>query len=173
IAAKDKCLVLDDRAAGRSPELVLRVRWATGWLPCPQFLRFQERIVRVQNSRAQKFVQPAVPCVGAGFRTEIDHAAGELAPLRPQVVVLHLEFPNGILRWYQHRHVDVADIERLAVEILRPLVRKRSANPEIPEVEWVLAHDVAERASRGTTDGASSARLNTFRPFRGSSLASR
>ena len=69
-----------------------------------------------------------MPLVGARLRAEVDDAAGELAPFRTHVVVLHLEFADGILRWYKQRQVDVADVQWLAIKVFRALIGERSAD---------------------------------------------
>src|SRR5207244_9797522 len=55
---------------------------------------------------------------------QVNDSPGELAPIRPEIVVLDFKFPNRILGRKNERQVDVADIERLAVQIFRALVRK-------------------------------------------------
>jgi hypothetical protein len=53
--------------------------------------------------------------------------AGELAPLGAQIAGLYLEFLNRVLRRDQNG-IDICDVERLAVQILRALISKRPVN---------------------------------------------
>ena len=86
-----------------------------------------------------------MPGIGSGLGAEVDDSTGELAPLGTKIVVLHLEFPYGILVGGDQRQVDVADVEGLAVEILRALVTKGSADLIVAKIERIPAHDGAAR----------------------------
>ena len=57
----------------------------------------------------------AVDLVSPGFRAQVGHAAGELAPFGTQIVGLHLKFLNRILSRNDEWQVDVSDVQRLAV----------------------------------------------------------
>src|SRR6266550_9552531 len=98
-----------------------------------------KKLVRVQHFVAKVLVRNAMPFIASCLSTQVDDAPGELAPLRPQIVVLDFKFPNRILGRNDERQVDIADIERLAVQILRALVPKGAAHLKISEVEGVLA----------------------------------
>ena len=80
-----------------------------------------------------------MPFIAARFSAQVDDSAGELAPVWPEIIVLHLEFRYRILRRKNERQINIADVEWLAVQILRALVCKGTAHLKISEVEWVLA----------------------------------
>src|SRR4029077_3145515 len=87
-----------------------------------------------------------MPNVGTRLCAEVDDSARELAPLRTQVVVLHLEFADGILRWYKERQVNVADVQRLTIKVFHALVGERAANLIVAGVKRVLADGGTLRA---------------------------
>src|SRR5207245_11787542 len=95
----------------------------------------------------------AMPSIGAGLCAEIDDTAGELAPLGAQIVVLDLEFRNRVLRGNHKRQVDVADVERLAIQVLGAFVRERPSNLVIGKVERVLADGATGCVSLGHYGG--------------------
>src|SRR5262249_28238684 len=128
VTEKEKSPVLYDRTANRAAELILSV-WRGVILSARlYFPGLQEAIVGVQDLGTQIFVSLAMPRIASRFGAEIDDSTGEFAPFRPQVAVLHLEFPNGILGRHQHRQIDVPDIQGLAIQILGTLIRKGSPN---------------------------------------------
>src|ERR1700740_3843519 len=104
-------------AAGVCAELVLREGARLIGLTIQQLVCLVEWIVGVKNSISQILVQLAVKVVGARLGAEGDHAAGELAPIRARVAGLHLELLDGILGWNDNGQVDIADVERLAIEV--------------------------------------------------------
>src|SRR5262249_35922657 len=115
-----------------------------------------EKLVGVQNFVAEELVGRTVPFVGSRLGAQVNDATGEFAPVRTQVVVLDLKFGNRILCRKDERQINIADIKRLAVEILCALVRKGAANLKISEVEWVLADGRAIGVSlrdHGGSDG--------------------
>src|SRR5258708_10537918 len=93
----------------------------------------------VRNFVAKVLVRSTVPFVASRSGAEVDDTAGEFAPLRTHIVVLDLKFPNRILGRNDERQVDIADIERLAVQIFRALVPKGPAHLQLTKVEGVLA----------------------------------
>ena len=147
---KAEKLVFDRSATEGGSELILSERWALN----PGLIG--KKFVRVQNFVAQEFVRGTVPLVGSRFGAEVDDPPGELAPVRPKIVVLDLKFRNRILGRKNERQIDIADIEWLPVQILGALVRKGAANLKISEVERVLAHGRAIAVSLryyGGSDG--------------------
>ena len=118
-------------------------------LACPatSSLCLIEILVRVQNLVAEKLVSLAVEAVGTRFRAEVHDAAGELAELRSQVVVLDLEFADRILSRNNDGEIDVADVERLAVEVLRALIAERASYLVIAPAKRILADGSAARSA--------------------------
>ena len=91
IAEKNESLVFENRSANSGAKLVLRkghwlVRFAGG-----KFGLFVKELVGIQNFISQVFIAFAMPGVGSGLGAHVDDAAGELAPLGAEVVVLNLE----------------------------------------------------------------------------------
>ena len=82
----------------------------------------QEKVVGVENFVAKIFVRFAMYRARAGLGAQINDAAGKPTPLRTQIAGLHLEFLDGILSRDQDRQVDVANIQRLPIEVLGTFV---------------------------------------------------
>ena len=98
IIGEEENLVLSNRAAERSAELVL--------IECAA--RGRKVVARVEIGVAQEFESIAVKCVGAGFRDDVDLAAAELAIFRVEVVGENPELGDGIEVGNDRRaHVDV------------------------------------------------------------------
>src|SRR5580692_3761847 len=79
-----------------------------------------------------------MPAICTGLRTQVDYAAGELAPLSTQVTVLDFEFTDGILRRNDNREIDVSDIEGLTIKVLRSLICERTSDLVVAPTERVL-----------------------------------
>src|SRR5258708_1084668 len=80
------------------------------------------------------------------FCRKVNYPSGEPAPLRSQVAGLHFELLNRVLCRDQHWQVDVADVERLAVEILGTLISERATHLIISPTERIDSY----RCTRGT-----------------------
>ena len=144
-AREEKGLVFDDRAAHAKSVLVLDVgRWLV--LHTRRYLRLlEEEIIRVQNLVAEILMRFAMERVSTRLGAQVDHAASELAPLRSQVVVLNLELADRVLGWNDDRQINVADVQRLAVQVFGAFVRKRTADLIIAPAKWVLPDRRAAR----------------------------
>src|ERR1700730_8948874 len=81
-----------------------------------------------------------MPGGGTGLGAEVRDAAGELAPFGPEIAVLDLELADGILRRNDNRQVDIADVQGLAIKVLRTLIGERTSDLVIAPTEWVLAY---------------------------------
>ena len=99
-----------------------------------------KEIVGVQHVVAQVFISGAVKLIAAGFRGEVDDAAGKTAPLRVQVIRLHLEFLKRILGGNQAELIDVAVVQRHAVEVFRALIGDGATNLVVGVIERILPH---------------------------------
>ena len=91
ITAKNKRPVLNDRSSDSSSILILCKRWRLVCLAGLDLCSLVKEFVRVKDFVTEVFVSRTVPGVRSRFCAQIDHAAGELAPFWPQVVVLDLE----------------------------------------------------------------------------------
>ena len=140
-------LVLNDRTADVKSILVLNIRSSCVGLAAVQLTLLNEIVVRVENLVTDEFVSLSVEGVGTRFRAEVHDAAGELAELRSQVVVLDLEFADGILRRNNDGQVDVADIKRLAVEILGALVPEGTSHLIVAPAKGILADRRSARSA--------------------------
>ncbi len=110
IIGEKENLVLPDRAADGSPELVLVKRAARG----------RKIVAGIEIRVAQEFEDIAVECVGAGLRDHVDLASAELAVFRVEVAGENPELGDGIQVGNDRRaHVDVlfdvASIQHKAV----------------------------------------------------------
>ena len=99
----------------------------------------QEEIVCIQHLVAQVFIRLPVQPVAARFRAQVDDAARKLTPIRSEIAGLHFELLNGILRWNQNRQVDVANIERLTVEVFGALIAEGSVYLVVSPAKGVYA----------------------------------
>src|SRR5882762_2399783 len=84
-----------------------------------------------------------MPGIGPRLGAQVDDAARELAPFWTKVVVLDFKFSDRVLSWDLKRQVDVADVQRLTVQVLRCFIGESAAYLVIGEVEWILPHDSA------------------------------
>src|SRR5271156_262041 len=105
VGEEEEGLVFDYRTAKRAAELILHVRR----------IRSVEKRPCIENLVAKEFVRFTVILVCPALGAQVDDTAGELAPFRPEVVVLHLEFRYRVLVWKYNGQVDVADVHGLAV----------------------------------------------------------
>src|SRR5882762_3144564 len=85
----------------------------------------------------------AMKLFGSGFSAQIDDTAGKLAPISAKIIVLHLEFANRVLRRNNDGQIDIADIQRLAVEILRALIAERTPHLIVTPAKRVGSHGLA------------------------------
>src|SRR5205807_6939517 len=111
---KAEKLVFDRSATEGGSELILSERWALN----PGLIG--KKFVRVQNFVAQEFVRGTVPLVGSRFGAEVDDPPGELAPVRPKIVVLDLKFRNRILGRKNERQIDMGVTTFRRRSICRP-----------------------------------------------------
>src|ERR1700726_31902 len=79
----------------------------------------------------------------AGFGAEVGHATRKLSPFSAKIASLHFEFLNGILRRNQDRQVDVANVQRLAIEVLRALVSEGTVHLIISPTKRIHSHGSA------------------------------
>src|SRR6266851_1822792 len=158
---KEEKLVFERRAAQGCSVLILGERWALD----PG--RVGKKLVRVQNLVAKELVRRAVPFVASRPGAEVDDTAGEFAPFRTHIVVLDFEFSDRILGRNDERQVDIADIERLAVQIFRALVPKGAAHLKISEVEGVLADGRAIGVSLRNHGGSDEGEIKNVAPVQG------
>ncbi len=85
--------------------------------------------------------------VASGLRAEVDDAAGEFAPVRAQVAGLDLEFLDRVLGRNHHGKVDVADIERLPVQVFRAFIAERTVHLKVAPAERIDSDGRAARAA--------------------------
>src|SRR5882724_4403614 len=83
---------------------------------------------------------------------EIKNSAGEFAELRPQVAGLDFELANRVLSRNDDWKVDVADVERLSIQIFSALVGKGAAHLIVAVAERILSD--RSPASSALCDGA-------------------
>src|SRR5271155_5398304 len=107
VGEEEESMVFDYRATKRAAELILHVGRIRGVV----------KRRSVQNLVAQELVRFTVILVCPTLGAQVDDTTGELAPFRPEVVVLHLKFRYGVLVGNQNRQVDVADVDRLAINV--------------------------------------------------------
>src|SRR5712664_4835466 len=158
---KEEKLLFDRRAAQGSSVLILGERRARD----PGSIG--KKLVRVQHFVAKVLVRSAMPFVTSRPGAQVDYTPGELAPLRPQIVVLDFKFPDRILGRNDERQVDIADIERLAVQIFRALVPKGATDLKISEVEGVLADGRAIGVSLRNHGGSDEGEIKNVAPVQG------
>src|ERR1700686_2419732 len=106
------------RSAGVCAELILRETSRFIGESVSQFVGLVEWVVGVQNFVAQILIGFSVETIGARLRAEVQYAAGKFAPVRTRVAGLYLELLDRILGWNDDRQIDVADIQRLPIEII-------------------------------------------------------
>src|SRR5277367_5897197 len=87
----------------------------------------------------------------AALGAEVDDAAGKLAPFRANVVVLDFKFADRILNRNDDRQIDVADVQRLSIQVFRALVGEGTAHLIVSPAEWVLADWSAARTALGNS----------------------
>src|SRR5271156_688269 len=87
VGEKEEGLVFNYRTAKRAAELILHVRRIRG----------EEIRSGIQNLIAKELVGFTVILVSPALGAQVDDTAGELAPFRPEVVVLDLEFRYRVL----------------------------------------------------------------------------
>src|SRR5258705_5244454 len=85
--------------------------------------------------------------IGARLSAQVHDAARELPPFGALVVRLDFVLADGILSRNDDRQVNVADIQRLTIEIFGSLVRERTTDLVVAPTEGVLAH----RGGAGST----------------------
>ncbi len=95
---EEERFVFDHRPANVKSVIVLNPWRRSVALARGQLALLIEVLVRIEDLITQIFVSFAVPVVGAGFRTEIQDAAGELTEFCAQIIVLDLELADGVLR---------------------------------------------------------------------------
>ena len=91
IAAENEGPVLHKRSAPSAAKLVLREWHGLIWQARVYFGLLVKELVGIQNFISQVFIAFAMPSVGSRLGAHVDDAAGELAPLGAEVVVLNLE----------------------------------------------------------------------------------
>src|SRR5580658_2563345 len=101
----------------------------------------------IQHFVAKIFIRFAMIIVTAALGAEVDDTARELAPFRADVVVLDLKFTDRILNRNDDRQIDVADVQRLAIQIFRALVGEGTAHLIGSPAEWVLTDWGAARTA--------------------------
>ncbi len=111
--------------------------------------RIQEIVVGVEYTIPQILIDLTVQPARSSLRREIDYSTSEPTPLRAQVTGLYLEFLNRVLCRNQHWQVDVANVQRLAVEIFGTLISERSIHLVISPAKWIDS----DRRTRGTALG--------------------
>src|SRR5271156_3592661 len=89
VGEKEEGFVFNYRSTKRAAELILHVRR----------IRAEEKRSGIQNLIAKEFVGFTVILVCPALGAQVDDTAGELAPFRPEVVVLNLEFRYRVLVW--------------------------------------------------------------------------
>src|ERR1700730_7618027 len=131
----------NDGSTSVRPELVLGKRRPF----LPGFV--QEKIVCIENFVAEIFVRSPVQTIRTGLGAQVDHTAREFSPIGPQVTRLHFELLNRVLSGNHHRQVNVANVERLTIEVLRALISKRTIHLIVAPTKGVYAHRSACRAA--------------------------
>ena len=119
VVAEDECLVFLDGSSKKSTKLIslkgrLRRRWRGG-----------EIVSRVQYVVADKFKQPAVKLICAGFYHHV-HRSPTAAKFRAHGVFFGTEFLNCV-RWRKHH--DTAEAEFIVVHTVQQEVVVRDAEP--------------------------------------------
>jgi hypothetical protein len=129
---EEKALVPDDSATNIAAKLVLCIS------RLGEALVVRKPVAGIQYLVADKFVSLAMPRVAAALGTQIKNSARQAAPFWSEIVGLHLELANRVLGRNQDRQIDVTNIQRLSVEVLRALVGKRTTYLEVTPGEWIL-----------------------------------
>src|SRR5580658_1004350 len=132
-------MVLPNRTPDVKSVIVLNIRRGAVWESGHKLGVLIEIVVRVQHLVTEELIRLSVEGVGTRFRAEVRDCAGKLSPRRVHIVVLNFEFANRVLSWNDDGQVDVADIQRLTVEVLSALVGKRSRYLIIAPTKGVLA----------------------------------
>ncbi len=149
------------RTAGFRSELILHPRRAR--FPCG----VQKKIIRIEDAVAQVFVSFPVKVVRPTFRAQVGHSSGETSPFRSQVAGLNFELLDGILGGNQHRQVDIADIQWLAVEIFGTLISKGTAYLVIAPPERIHADGGARGTALGNHGRSEDNEIENIAPVQG------
>ena len=92
----------------------------------------------------------------------------------PRLLYCTLNSANGILRRYHQRQIDVADVERLAIQIFRALIREGSADLVVAQSQRGSCPTMVPIAVALRNHGRRQCgKIETFRPFSGISFALR
>src|ERR1700722_4600914 len=94
IAEKNESLVFDNGSANSGAKLVLRKGHWLVRFPGGEFGLLVKELIGIQNLISQVFIAFTMPGIGSGLGAHVDDAAGKLAPLRSQIIVLNFEFRN-------------------------------------------------------------------------------
>ncbi len=87
--------------------------------------------VRVQVFVSEEFENIAMQIICPGFGGEIYHSACGSAVLRRQIVFLHIEFLDDILRWYEFDRMAERDDHRCAIQHPIALVCSAATDLEV------------------------------------------
>jgi hypothetical protein len=135
IAAEIEQLVLDDRAAHGSAELVALQR----------ILHGSEELPGIHCAVAQEIEHRSVDLVGTGTGDDVDHAAAGIAELRREIARLQIEFLHRIRVRERQARVQVGVVMAGAVELEIHLRHSRAVDTGgfLPRIDAAVAADAA------------------------------